>query len=134
MPTDIATLVLSKLLPSETLSVPGIIACICGLLFVLYRAIFLPNHPTLESPTTGAKNNRERILTAAFYVPFVPTVCIYWPAFMAIFMTVMVVKGLGEYLQIMKLQTSEEKRKEEELLKEKRANSSRIVSLDRTDR
>jgi phosphatidate cytidylyltransferase len=70
-----------------------------GLGYVIYRALFVDNGPTFEDDPSPARNHLLRLTTAAFYVPFVIVSAVYVPNVIHIFMTIMVTKGLGEFIE-----------------------------------
>jgi hypothetical protein len=60
---------------------------------------FVDNGPTFEDDPSPARNHLLRLTTAAFYVPFVIVSAVYVPNVIHIFMTIMVTKGLGEFIE-----------------------------------
>ncbi|KAL6069156.1 Phosphatidate cytidylyltransferase [Balamuthia mandrillaris] len=71
-----------------------------GLLYVLCRAFFQDNHPTFAEEGDRSRNHRQRLLTAAFYGPFVLGATVLAPSVFLIFLGVMIWKGLGEFVAI----------------------------------
>lgn len=68
-------------------------------LFYFSKFLFADNGPTFEDDPSPARNHLKRLTTAAFYVPFVIVSAVYVPMVIHIFMTIMVTKGLGEFIE-----------------------------------
>jgi hypothetical protein len=71
-----------------------------GLLYLLYRCLFVPNHPTLISDEE-ATNHLRRLQTALFYVPFMGATVLIRQEVFRVFILIMVYKALGEYIEIL---------------------------------
>jgi len=70
-----------------------------GLLYLLYRCLFVSNHPTLiAEEETRAHANRWK--TGLFYVPFMGATILIRQEIFRIFILIMVYKALGEYIEI----------------------------------
>jgi len=82
------------------LSLPQLF-CVFGFGFVLYRAITLQNRPLLDEEPKPRETHKWRLITAAFYMPFVPGTAIFFPLIFKFFCTLMIYLGVDEYLQIL---------------------------------
>eukprot|EP01127_Copromyxa_protea_P012348 TRINITY_DN3206_c0_g1_i1.p1 TRINITY_DN3206_c0_g1~~TRINITY_DN3206_c0_g1_i1.p1 ORF type:complete len:370 (-),score=53.49 TRINITY_DN3206_c0_g1_i1:86-1120(-) len=76
------------------------IACVVGFLFVIHRAFTLNNYPLLENDPKPREAHKWRLITAAFYMPFVPGSAIFFPVIFKLFLTLMIYLGVEEFMQI----------------------------------
>jgi hypothetical protein len=76
------------------------IACVVGFLFVIHRAFTLHNYPLLEDDPKPREAHKWRLITAAFYMPFVPGSAIFYPIIFKLFLTLMIYLGVEEFMQI----------------------------------
>lgn len=82
------------------------IACVLGFLFVIHRGLTLNNYPLLEDDPKPREAHKWRLITAAFYMPFVPGSAIFFPVIFKLFLTLMIYLGVEEFMQIIfKLRT-----------------------------
>lgn len=72
-----------------------------GFLFVVHRAFTLTNFPLLESDPKPRESHKWRLITAAFYVPFVPAAAIFFPLVFKCFLSLMIYIAVQEYLQVL---------------------------------
>eukprot|EP01126_Amoeba_proteus_P058651 TRINITY_DN758_c0_g1_i5.p1 TRINITY_DN758_c0_g1~~TRINITY_DN758_c0_g1_i5.p1 ORF type:complete len:348 (+),score=43.94 TRINITY_DN758_c0_g1_i5:200-1243(+) len=77
------------------------VACLAGFLFVLYRACTLNNYPLLDEDPKPKESHKWRLITAAFYMPFVPGTAIFFPVLFKLFLTLMIYLGVDEFMQIL---------------------------------
>eukprot|EP01128_Nolandella_sp_AFSM9_P009399 TRINITY_DN6003_c0_g1_i1.p1 TRINITY_DN6003_c0_g1~~TRINITY_DN6003_c0_g1_i1.p1 ORF type:complete len:366 (+),score=88.80 TRINITY_DN6003_c0_g1_i1:39-1136(+) len=75
-------------------------AILAGFVFVVYRCVSLNNYPLLESDPKPRETHKWRLITAAFYVPFVTMSAIFFPIVLKMFLSMMIYLGVEEYLQI----------------------------------
>eukprot|EP01125_Pyxidicula_operculata_P016584 TRINITY_DN5724_c0_g1_i5.p1 TRINITY_DN5724_c0_g1~~TRINITY_DN5724_c0_g1_i5.p1 ORF type:complete len:335 (-),score=46.91 TRINITY_DN5724_c0_g1_i5:777-1781(-) len=76
------------------------ISCIIGFVFVLHRALTLHNYPLLETDEKPKHGHLWRLITAAFYVPFVPGSAIYFPLIFKLFITLMIYLAAEEFMKV----------------------------------
>lgn len=76
------------------------IACVLGFIFVIHRAFTLNNNPLLEDDPKPREAHKWRLITAAFYMPFVPGSAIFFPIIFKLFLTLMIYLGVEEFMQI----------------------------------
>lgn len=76
------------------------LACVIGFIFVIHRALTLNNHPLLEDDPKPREAHKWRLITAAFYMPFVPGSAIFFPVIYKLFVTLMIYLGVEEFMQI----------------------------------
>ncbi len=86
----------------------GIDVATCGrafswgsLAFVALRLLLRGSRPTLVAdPASDRQNHIERLQTAVFYIPFVISAIVFETIVFQLFLVVMTVAGISEYLQI----------------------------------
>lgn len=69
-------------------------------MFVLHRAFFSHNNPLREEDPKPRETHKWRLITAAFYIPFVMGSALVVPIIYKLFIIVMIYLAVGEFMQI----------------------------------